>query len=343
MSGSAWVMPAPFASAPSLVLSGKAAFNWIGETLLGLGSNGLILAGSHGFPLVQPSVEAGLLRLGLQFQIATIDPSFSEPERDRLVALASAAQWILAIGGGKTLDVAKVVALRAGLPVITAPTSPSTCAAWTAHTLEGASRYVPVRRPYAVVLDEAVLGQAPVRHQAAGLAAGLAIAHHVSKNESAPAHARELARSLQEQLMAKAPAAFAQRETEQQQELSWLVLSSVQLAGMLAEQAGEALWSSGAPAIANAFTQISGALPTLFGERMGFALIVQLLLQGDESDAEALSRFFASVSLPVTLEQLGVPPATRIPHLCLPPDRLERALKRADALGQLFLNASDRR
>lgn len=79
--------------------------------------------------------------------------------------LPGTAQALIAVGGGKALDVAKYIAFLARLPYVAAPTSLSNdgfCSPQSSLTIGGHRKSLPAAMPYGIVLDTEVCLQAPV-------------------------------------------------------------------------------------------------------------------------------------------------------------------------------------
>ena len=103
-------------------------------------------------------------------------------EVDRLSALAreASADFVVALGGGKTIDTAKTVAVALGLQVAVVPTTASTDAPCSAIAVlyrpEGVYDCYRVfdRNPSVVLVDTTVVAKAPPRFLAAGMGDALA-------------------------------------------------------------------------------------------------------------------------------------------------------------------------
>jgi glycerol dehydrogenase len=138
--------------------------------------------------VIDPKVD-NFLHTEVQDRLGAFDLTFevfngeaSQAEVDRLVAAARQREsdMIIGIGGGKTLDTAKAVAHAAGVPVMIVPSLASTDAPCSAlavfYTDAGAfERYeVLPRNPDVVLVDTALIAQAPVRFLVSGMGDALA-------------------------------------------------------------------------------------------------------------------------------------------------------------------------
>ena len=135
-----------------------------------------VLAGERAAAAVGDDLETGLDNAGVDARYGNFDgeccPSAVFDHRERIERLAP--DRVLAVGGGKALDTAKLAA-EGHCRVVALPTTPATCAAWTALSIlyepDGTYRTgVPLSHcPALVVADLGVLVDAPARLFANGV------------------------------------------------------------------------------------------------------------------------------------------------------------------------------
>lgn len=135
-----------------------------------------VLAGERAAAAVGDDLETGLERAGVDARYGSFDgeccPSAVFDHRERIERLAP--DRVLAVGGGKALDTAKLAA-EGHCRVVALPTNAATCAAWTALSIvyepDGTYRTgVPLSHcPALVVADLGVLADAPARLFANGV------------------------------------------------------------------------------------------------------------------------------------------------------------------------------
>jgi glycerol dehydrogenase len=308
--------------APRRVVSGPGAVAQVGAIARSLGHQALIVGGLHSYPAVQDPLEASLAAAGVRFVATRYGQDCCEPELDRMLAIArvESCSLVIGTGGGKALDAAKLVAHRAGLPVITVPTSAATCAAWTAlsnvYSPSGTWLYgVPLPTgPDAIVVDHALIAAAPPRLLASGIADALAKWVESSASvdplaaDAMTLAALEMARFIYERLISVGPTAYEQAlRAEPGHELCQAIDCAVQLAGTVGGLGGSRCRSVAAHAVANALTTMPGHQNAWHGEKVAFGILVQRLMQGFSLAAVSeLARYFAALGLNVSLRGQGV-------------------------------------
>ena len=115
---------------PATVLLGPGVRRRLGEVAAEFGPRAVVVTGPHAWPAVEEELSASLSAAGVAFTPFTYDPDCTEPacEQAAVLAAAEGAGLIIGVGGGKALDLAKLVGAAARLPVVNVPTSAATCA-----------------------------------------------------------------------------------------------------------------------------------------------------------------------------------------------------------------------
>ncbi len=160
-------------------MQGDGALSAVPELMQSLGGAGLVICAPSAIEKVMSGI-AGALPQGSRTE--RFGRECCERELTRLSAAITEcdARVVVAIGGGKTIDSAKIVADRAGLPVIVVPTIASTDAPCSAcaviYTGQGVFEAISYQRrnPDAVVVDTGVIAKAPVRFLVSGMGDALA-------------------------------------------------------------------------------------------------------------------------------------------------------------------------
>jgi glycerol dehydrogenase-like iron-containing ADH family enzyme len=307
--------------APARVVRGRDALTVAIESILELGRRPLIVGGEHSLKLSQLDVLFD--RPELEICRVQYTPDCCETSLDRLITSASShrADVIIGIGGGKCLDMAKLLAHRIQLPVVTIPTSAATCAAWTAlsniYSEAGAFLYdvsLP-RCPDLLIADYSIIATAPQRTLVAGIGDAIAKWYEASVSSGHSSQtlliaAVQQARVLRDILFQKSMAAI---ETPGGEEWQEVVDATLLLAGVIGGLGGAQCRTVAAHAVHNGLTHLPGSHHALHGEKVAYGILVQLrlqeMLQGDKLAATARAQlldFYSSIGLPKTLADLGL-------------------------------------
>jgi glycerol dehydrogenase len=260
----------------------------------------LLVHGEVGYPAVRERLDPALDDAGLVVTpILHRGPCHPGAiDAVRVAATDADAAWLLGVGGGRVLDVAKGAAHDLGRPYAALPTSPATCAA-TAPTVvvyDEAGGHLEAREGGAsaelVALDGALLGSAPDRLLASGIVDGWAKIHEVrltsgrSAERSAGARAAlalvdDLARLLHER---GAPAIAAgpggRSDPARLADRRLVAEAAVAYPGLIGGLAGAAAKLALAHPLHDALTRVPGSHAALHGEKVGFGSLVQILLAG---------------------------------------------------------------
>ena len=226
---------------------------------------------------------------------------------------------VVGIGGGKTLDLAKWIAARLGIPFVALPTSAATCAATTSVTVlySPSGSYlqtVTTTPPILTLIDPTVQLSQPPRLLAAGMADAIAKwieargKRKIHHKRIFPAAALSLARLSYEFLTREGT-----RGLEDLKKGQWTpVLSEITdinllITGLISTLGGESVRVSAAHAFQDAFCGLGTKRDTLHGEWVAFGILVQLVL---EKNPPSLVRrhlaLFRRWEMPMSLEALGI-------------------------------------
>ena len=230
------------------------------------------------------------------------------------------ANVVVGVGGGKTLDTAKAVAYYLKIPVAIVPTIAATDAPTSAlsviYTETGVfEEYLLLpHNPDLVLLDTAVIAAAPPRFLASGM--GDALATYFEAQACAQSAAQSmagggttlaaltLARLCYDTLLEYGEQAMWAAESKAvTPALEHVVEANTLLSGLGFESSGLAA----AHAIHNGLTALDETHTAYHGEKVAFATVVQLVLEGRSTEEiEEVIGFCLAVGLPVSLAQLGV-------------------------------------
>lgn len=300
---------------PAVYLAGREALSELRLIVADLGRTPILVHGRNGIvPVARSNPEAirdwsRYLHEGACTEHA-IDRAATAIELRR-------ADVVVALGGGRVLDVAKAAADQVGAPVVTVPTSPATCAAMTAlsvlYTSEGPwlKGRLLAGAPSATIIDLDVLRTAPARLLAAGVLDATAKTHEVrlalsraGAKRPTESAATALSDRLDAIIDAHAHIAFGDLEAEDRHEsVDVLAESAIAFPGWIGGMAGEANKLAAAHAIHNGFTLLPESKRSLHGELVGFGVVVQTLLDG--SNPNAILGLIRTLGAAISITELG--------------------------------------
>ncbi len=313
--------------APAQVIRARGCLEQSGAMIARLGHRPLIVGGDCSNTLLTERLKPAVAQYPLAIASASYTPDCSEASLSRLQEAVAThqADLIIGTGGGKSLDAAKLLAHRCGLPIVTIPSSAATCAAWTAlsniYSEEGAFLYdVPLPKcPDVLILDYDLIETAPQRTLVAGIGDAIAKWYEASvssghSEQTLIIAAVQQARVLRDLLFQKSAQAVANPGAEVWQEV---VDATVLLAGVIGGLGGAQCRTVAAHAVHNGLTHLLAAHDTLHGEKVAYGILVQLrleeMLQGNQLAASArqqLLKFYSEIGLPQSLMDLGLEAVT---------------------------------
>ncbi|QKJ85553.1 Glycerol dehydrogenase [Paramixta manurensis] len=248
------------------------------------------------------------------------DCTEAEIARLRQIARDADVDVVVGLGGGKTLDTAKAVAWHQSCASIIVPTiaaSDAPCSALAViYNPDGSVAYdlfLP-RNPDLVLVDTALIAQAPPRFLVAGM--GDALATFYEAEACRLSHAKNpfgvhglpvawaLARQCRDTLFEFGAAALEQcRQQQAGEALERIVEANILLSGLGFESGGVAA----AHAIHHGLCELHATHDYLHGEKVALGVLAELRLQqAPEAVWQQVFDFCQRVGLPTSLAQLGI-------------------------------------
>jgi len=351
---------------PGKYIQGAGALDELPELIRSFGKCGLLLGSPTVLETILPEscldVQSGLLNTEL------FHGECSETELSRLekVIRERKSDVLVGMGGGKTIDAAKIAADRAGVPVIIVPTIASTDAPCSGcavvYSDDGAFESVAYQKsnPAAVLVDLNIIAKAPARFLVAGM--GDALATWFEARSCSATHSPNscgglstltglsLAQLCYETLLKYGNAArIAAEQQVITPALEHIVEANILLSGVGFESGGLA----SAHSIHNGLTALPETHRFYHGEKVAFGTLAGLhLTDADPAEIETVYSFCEQVGLPTTLADIGLKnadPAKLMPaaeKACAPnecihneavtvtPSKVLHAMLAADAYGQ---------
>jgi glycerol dehydrogenase len=307
---------------PGRYLQGPGALGALGAMVKELGAaRPVLISDDIVESTVGDAVRSSLAGAGLTATRLRFGGECTRPAIEQHTAQASAAQAdaIVALGGGKTIDTAKGVARALGTRLLVAPTVASNDAPTSrliviyddAHRLVGVDSLT--RNPDVVLVDSAVIVQAPVRFFRAGIGDALSKRFEADQCRRAgglnffgglpPETAQVLANRCYEVLTTcgvEATEAVARRQCTPAVES--VIEATVLLSGLGFESGGLSI----SHALTRGFTTIPAFAQALHGETVAFGTMVQRVLeQPGEAALLAHAALLVRLGLPSSFEALG--------------------------------------
>lgn len=332
------------------------------------------LLGKHGLMLASPSVKNKVLpecRIDWSAHAIDIELFRGECCEDELARVSAVVKQkhvdvLAGMGGGKTIDTAKIVADRMGIPVIIIPTIASTDAPCSGcavlYSKDGIFDSICYQKgnPAVVLVDMGIIAAAPTRFLVAGMGDALSTwfeARSCERTQSAnecggygTTVGFHIARLCYETLLAYGVAAKVASERHiVTPALDHIVEANVLLSGIGFESAGLAA----AHSIQNGLTALAETHSFYHGEKVAFGVLVGLqLTDASTNESAAVFSFCEDVGLPTTLTDIGLGNADReklmdaAEKVCAPgesihheaglitPEKVLNAMIAADAIGR---------
>jgi len=291
-----------------------------------------------------------------------------EKELNRLAQVINREQAdvLVGMGGGKAIDTAKIAADRAGIPVIIVPTIASTDAPCSGcavlYSEEGSVDSVHDQKmnPQVVLVDTAVIADAPARFLISGMGDALATwfeARSCDRTQSpnvCGGHSTlaglHLAKLCYDTVFAYGPAAkIAVEKHLITPALNHIIEANILLSGIGFESSGLAA----AHSIHNGLTALTETHAFYHGEKVAFGVLSGLqLTDASPRESATVYSFCEEIGLPTTLADIGLANADSnklmkvAQKACVPtegihheagsitPEKVLSAMLAADAVGQ---------
>ncbi len=351
---------------PGRYIQGEGAIHDVGKEMARFGKKGFVVCTSHAFQNVFANVKSEIEK-SVAIKAERFGGECSDAEILRLTKMARdfGCEIVVGIGGGKTLDAAKVVACNLKVPVAMVPTIASTDAPCSAasviYSADGVfdREMILPKNPELVFVDTEIIANAPVRFLIAGMGDALATWFEAEScrisGANNPAGGRgsmtayALARLCYDTLLENGTAAVnACARKVVTPELEKIIEANTLLSGIGFESGGLAT----AHSIHNGFTVLEGSRETYHGEKVAFGTLASLFLTDKPQQViDEVYGFCKSTGLPTNLASLMLPNLSdhdlrRVAEktcskeesihnepLAITPERVLTAIKAADRYG----------
>ncbi|MDO4502053.1 MAG: iron-containing alcohol dehydrogenase [Coriobacteriia bacterium] len=322
-----------------------------GSEVARYGTRALVVAGPTAWSATNGRVAASLDAAGIPYQLDLYAGFPSQRKVDELLAALNQGEReardeidaraatpaatpapaadrpvVVAVGGGKIMDLCKAVAFAAGLPIVAIPTSAATCACFSPlsvmYTDEG--KCVEYRHyDYelnAVLVDDAVMAAQPPRLLAAGIMDAMAKCIEIANGKPAITleedgiatySAYRMAQDVYQVLEAHGMQACADLEHKRPtRTLHDVTFACIALTGIVSA----IMRAKGQTAVAHRLYEslrthyFRQTIDYLHGEIVATGLFAQLEYNRNPQAIEPLARFMRAAGMPLTLADLGLDP-----------------------------------
>ncbi|MCX6177940.1 MAG: glycerol dehydrogenase [Chlorobiales bacterium] len=305
---------------PGKYIQGVGAFKELPSLIKLFGTKGLILASPTAHKTILPDSGIDFHRHSLQVERFAGECCEKELSRLAIIIHEKNVDVLVGMGGGKTIDTAKIAADRANIPVLIVPTIASTdapcsgCAVLYSEQGVVESVYYQKSNPAAVLVDTEIIAKAPVRFLVAGMGDALATWFEAkscsttqSKNECgglSTLTGLNLAKLCYDTLLQYGPhAKIAAEQHLITPALEHIVEANILLSGVGFESGGIA----SAHSIHNGLTALKETHAYYHGEKVAFGVLAGLQLNdAPPEESNIVFSFCEKIGLPTTLADIGL-------------------------------------
>ncbi|SNQ59998.1 NAD(P)-dependent glycerol-1-phosphate dehydrogenase [Candidatus Methanoperedens nitratireducens] len=298
---------------PRNVVVGHGVINDTGKVCkdLKLNGNALIVTGETTLKAAGKTVEVCLEDCG--FNVDTIiikNPTLDEIKEVKDRAAGTKASFLLGVGGGKSIDIAKLASTHLDIPFVSIPTAAShdgIVSSRASIRRDNKTVSETAQTPIAVIADTGIIAAAPYRLLAAGCGDIISnytavrdweLAHRL-RDEPFSEYASIISKMTAKILIESAGAIKAGIE-----ESAWTVMKALVASGVAMSIAGSSRPASGSEhKFSHALDELAPE-PALHGEQCGVGTIMMMYLHG--GDWQEIRTALETIGAPTCAAELGI-------------------------------------
>lgn len=277
---------------------------------LKLGQRALVVTGRKTRKIAGESVSDILASDGFSTDIAIVTNADQE-NIDSVITTAENASFLVGVGGGTVIDVAKLASATLDIPFLSVPTAAShdgIASMRASIARDGDTVSVPAQAPLGIIADTEIIAHAPHRFLASGCGDLISnytavldweLAHRL-RNVPYSEYAAALSRMTAQIIMDRAETIKPELE-----ESARLVIKALVSSGVAMSIAGSSMPASGSE---HKFSHALDGLapePALHGEQCGVGTILMMYLHG--GDWQQIKDALQRIGAPATAKELGIP------------------------------------
>lgn len=298
---------------PRDVLVGSGIINMVDEVCqdLLLGEQGLIITGRNTYKIAGVPVKEILVDSGKTINtFIAKKASMEEVEKVMGMARECKANFLMGVGSGRSIDVAKLAATEIGVPYLSIPTAAShdgIVSSRASIIRNGDTVSMQASAPMAVIADTEIIAKAPYRLLAAGCGDIISnctavldweLAHRL-QNVPFSEYAAALSKMTANILIDSADSIKPELESSVRMVVKALVSSGVAMS-----IAGSSRPASGSEHMFSHALNRIAPTPALHGEQCGIGTIMMMYLHG--GDWKRIKHALETINAPTSAEELGI-------------------------------------
>jgi len=279
-------------------------------TELKLGRSAIVVTGRKTREIAGESVSDILSNDGFATDIAIVKNADQE-NIDATITAAENASFLVGVGGGTVIDVAKLASTMLDIPFLSVPTAAAhdgIASMRASIARDGDTVSVPAQAPLGIIADTEIIARAPYRFLASGCGDLISnytavldweLAHRL-RNAPYSEYAATLSRMTAQIVMDRAETIKPELE-----ESARLVIKALVSSGVAMSIAGSSMPASGSEhKFSHALDKIAPE-PALHGEQCGVGTIMMMYLHG--GNWQQIRAALRTVGAPTTAAELGIP------------------------------------
>jgi len=279
---------------------------------LQFGKIGTIITGEATYKAAGKTVEDLIRESRFEVQVFKTDNATLENVDAAIAACKeNRSKFIVAVGGGSKIDIAKIAAAKLKVPFISIPTSVAhdgIASDRASLKLDKGAKSIAAVSPLGIIADSAIINEAPYRYLAAGCADVISNLTALKdwdfavkmRNVEFSSSAYYISKFAAENLMDN-----AQLIKPHFEESVWMVMRPIIASGVSMCIAGSSRPTSGSEHMFSHALDLIHPNGALHGEQCGIGTIMMMKLHGD--NWQRIRSALETIGAPTTAKQLGIP------------------------------------
>lgn len=296
--------------------------NKTGNYVKVLGKNALIIGGKTALSITQNDIVESFKENDIKFLIKEFT---GYPTKKIISEFATFGKEqkidvVVGVGGGRAIDTTKAVGNKLNIPIVAIPTIAATCASWAAVSIiydeEGnqVDFFDSQRSANLILADTQILFEAPDRYLKAGIIDTLAKWYESKPNLKKNNDSLQLKLQIKiaklgfDILIEKSNKYLSSVDRKNNfNDFKQIVDSIILIAGLVGSVKSDGFHGGLAHPFYNSTTQIPETRNRLHGEKVGFGILTQLVLE-ERPREQLIDTFnlFRNLGVPITLKEVGI-------------------------------------